>query len=187
MLTPKVTGSGKHLLAWAAMVSSMGLYRWDRAAEPNPAFKPNSKVLLSRLWKVGRERHFAVCLLEQKATVPSLCFTGRENLFSSCGQSGPRWAVVLPGVQPCVSIQGRCPAQGALRSFMCLSASRALLMCQGRNLPFRASLLWCHCAAASVELSLEDTRIFIPQYLSEKHQYFLSCLDLCQRKGMPVS
>ena len=50
---------------------------------------------------------------------------------------------------------------------------------------FPAVMLFC--AAAGVELSLEDTRIFVPQYLFEKHQYFLSCLDLYQWKGTLVS
>lgn len=52
------------------------------------------------------------------------------------------WALVL--LLECVSSWDRCLVQGALRSLICLSISCALLMCQGRNLPFRASLLWCH-------------------------------------------
>lgn len=63
---------------------------------------------------------------------------------------------------------------------MCLGASRALLVSGKKSALQGFTAVMPFCAAANVELSLEDTRIFVPQYLSEKRRYFLSCLDLCQ-------
>lgn len=95
------------------------------------------------------------------------------------------WALVL--LLECVFIWDRCLVQGALRSLICLSTSRTLLV-SGKKCALQGfPAVMPFCAAANVELCLKDTRICVPQYLSEKHRYFLSCLDLCQWKGMPVS
>lgn len=73
-----------------------------------------------------------------------------------------------------------CLSEGALRSVTYLSTNCALLM-SGKKYALRGfPAVMPHCAAANVDLPLEDTRIFVSQCLSEKHQYFLSGLDLCQ-------
>lgn len=70
----------------------------------------------------------------------------------------------------------------------CISAPAMLYSCVREEIcPSGLPTVMPVCAEASVELSLEDTRIFVPQDFSEKHQYFLSCLDLCQQTGMPGS
>lgn len=164
---------------------ALRLHKWGGAAEPSSASKPSSFVLLICLGEGGRERHSSTSLPEQKVTVSPFCFTGWEDLFCPCGQSWPCWAVVL--LLGCMSSWDRCLVQGALRSLICLHASPALLMCQGRNLPFRASLLWCHSVLLPMWSYPLKAQECVPQYLSEKHGYFLSFLDLCQWKGMPMS
>lgn len=89
------------------------LHKWGGAAEPNSASKPSSVVLLVCLGEGGRERHSAAWLPEQVSVSP-FCFTGWEDLFCPCGQSGPCWAVVF--LLGCVSSWDRCLVRGTLGS-----------------------------------------------------------------------
>lgn len=120
---------------------SLRLHKWGGAAEQN--------CLEGQLWwaaGLSWERWEGKALSSTPPGAEGHCFTflllRMRRPFRPCGQSGPCWAVVL--LLGCVSSWDRCLVQRALRSLICLSVSRALLMCQGRNLPFRASLLWCH-------------------------------------------
>lgn len=152
--TLRVAGSG-----WSSPVCVIETARMRRGCRTKLCLETQLWCAAGLSWgRWGRDTRSAACLPEQKVTVSPLCFTGWEDLFCPCGQTC--WAVVL--LLRCVSGWDRCLVQGALRSLMCLGASRALLMCQGRNLPFRASLLWCH----SVLLPMWSYPLKTQEYLS---------------------
>lgn len=132
------------------------LHKWGGAAEPNSASKPSSVVLLVCLGEGGRERHSAAWLPEQVSVSP-FCFTGWEDLFCPCGQSGPCWAVVF--LLGCVSSWDRCLVRGTLGSLDMSERQPCSTHASGNESTLQGSpAVMPFCAAASVELSLEDKR-----------------------------
>lgn len=160
--TLQVAGSG-----WSNPV--YGIERkWGGAAEPNSASKPSSVVLLVCLGKVGG-----------KGTLQHAS-QSRGSLFHLPASQDEKTCfahLVSPDLteQLCscwdVSSWDRCLIQGTLRSFICLCANHVLRMCQGRYLPFRASLLWCH----SVLLPMWSYPLMTGEYVS--HNICLKSTD----------